>query len=357
MSRSGGDSCLAIFRDARFSPTPQSPRAAGYSQPMKQNCALEEIANVLRARQRIVVMSHVRPDGDAFGCTLAMALCLQQLGKEVTVWNEDGMLDKFRYLPGSELVTRPSAEPQDFDVAIALDTAVWNRVGSCLPSVGRADLWINIDHHVTNDHYGNLAYIDSTAPATGQILYELFRSQGLPLTYAMADNLFVAISTDTGSFQYPNTTARTFEIGADLIKAGVNVGALSQSMYDSYPRRRLELLRALLNVLRFSAEDRVASFTLSLATARQIGAMPEDNEGLIDTIRAIDGVVVAAFIEELPDEKVRISLRSKDPKIDVSRICGRFGGGGHTLAAGARLPGPLAAAEERVLAAIAHEFK
>jgi phosphoesterase RecJ-like protein len=191
---------------------------------MKQNCSLEEIAKVLRSRQRFVIMSHVRPDGDALGCTLAMALCLKQLGKDVTVWNEDGMLDKFRYLPEADLVTRPPTEPQEFDVAIALDTAVWSRVGSCFAAVKRADLWINIDHHVTNDHYGDLAYIDATAPATGQILYELFRSQDLPLTYAMADNLFVAISTDTGSFQYPSTTARTYEIGADLIKAGVNVG-------------------------------------------------------------------------------------------------------------------------------------
>ncbi|HEX8310767.1 MAG TPA: bifunctional oligoribonuclease/PAP phosphatase NrnA, partial [Chthoniobacteraceae bacterium] len=317
---------------------------------------LEEIAKVLREKQNFVIMSHVRPDGDALGCTLAMALCLKQLGKDVTVWNEDGMLDKFRFLPESDLVTHPSAEPQEFEVAIALDTAVWNRVGSCFGAVKRADLWINIDHHVTNDHYGDLAHIDATAPATGQILYELFRSQDLPLTYAMADNLFVAISTDTGSFQYPSTTARTYEIGADLIKAGVNVGALSQSMYESYPRRRLELLRALLNVLRFTAEDRVASFTLPLATARAIGALPEDNEGLIDTIRAIEGVVVAAFIEELPDGKVRISLRSKDPKIDVSKICGFFGGGGHKLAAGARLSGPLADAEEKVLSAIANEF-
>jgi phosphoesterase RecJ-like protein len=323
----------------------------------KMNCGLDEIAAVLREKRRFVVMSHVRPDGDALGCTLAMALCLKQLGKDVTVWNEDGMLDKFRYLPGSELVTKPPAEPQDFDVAIALDTAVWSRVGTCRAAVGNAGTWINIDHHVTNDHYGDLAHIDAKAPATGQILYELFRSQELPLTYEMADNLFVAISTDTGSFQYANTTARTYEIGAELIKAGVNVGKLSQQMYESYPRRRLELLRALLNVLRFTANDRVASFSLPLATASALGVLPEDNEGLIDYIRAIEGVVVAAFIEELPDNKVRISLRSKDAKIDVSKICAFFGGGGHTLAAGARLSGPLADAEEKVLSAIAHEFE
>lgn len=321
------------------------------------NCSLEEIASTLRERDHFVVMSHVRPDGDALGCQIALALCLEQMGKKVSVWNEDGMLEKYKFLPRADLVRKPPIEPQSFTVAIALDTAIQNRLGRCFPAIKHADLWINIDHHVTNDHYGDLAYVDPTAPATGQILHELFRQNDLPLTYAMADNLFVAISTDTGSFQYPNTTARTYEIAADLIRAGVNVGALSQKMYESYPRRRIDLLRALLNVLRFSAEDRVASFTLSAATANALGTQPEDNEGLIDTIRAIEGVVVAAFIEELAEGKVRISLRSKDPKIDVSKICGRFGGGGHTLAAGARIVGTLADVEEKVLAAIAAEFE
>jgi phosphoesterase RecJ-like protein len=320
------------------------------------NCDFADIAAVLRERRRFVVMSHLRPDGDALGCAIAMALCLQQLGKDVAVWNEDGLLDKFRFLPHGALVQKPPPVPQSFDAAIVLDTAVQNRIGTCAAAIKHAEVWINIDHHITNNHYGNLAYIDPAAPATGQILYEFFRAQELPITYAMADNLFVAISTDTGSFQYPNTTARTYEIAADLIRAGVNVGELSQHMYESYPRRRLELLRALLNVLRFTNNDRVASFALSLETARKLGAKPEDNEGLIDTIRAVDGVVVAAFIEELPEGKVRISLRSKDPKIDVSKICSAFGGGGHTLAAGARLAGPLGDAEEKVLAAIAAEF-
>ncbi|MGB8167579.1 MAG: bifunctional oligoribonuclease/PAP phosphatase NrnA [Chthoniobacteraceae bacterium] len=324
---------------------------------MKSNCALEQIAEVLRERKSFVVMSHARPDGDALGCTLAMALCLKQMGKDVVAWNEDGMLEKLRFLPSSDLVITPPAEPQQFDVAIVLDNAVKNRAGRCIEAVAPGALWINIDHHITNDRYGDLAYIDSTAPATGQILYELFRQCDLPLTYPMADNLFVAISTDTGSFQYPNTTARTYEIGAELVKVGVNVGDLSQKMYESYPRRRLELLREMLNVLKFSSGDRVASFALTASTAQRLGVQPEDNEGLIDHIRSVQGVIVAAFFEELGDERIRISLRSKSPKADVSKICGQFGGGGHTLAAGARVRGSLHDVQEKVLAAIDHEIQ
>ncbi|MEI8342398.1 MAG: bifunctional oligoribonuclease/PAP phosphatase NrnA [Verrucomicrobiota bacterium] len=323
---------------------------------MKNNATFSEIAAALRLHQSFVIMSHLRPDGDALGCEIAMALCLKGLGKQVKVWNQDGMLDNYRYLPCSDLVTVPPAEPEEFDVVIALDTGVENRLGTCVQAVKQAKLWINIDHHVSNTRYGDLVHVDSTAPATGQILFELLQSEKLPVTPEIADNLFVAISTDTGSFQYQNTTARTYEIGAELLRAGVNVGKLSQRMYESHPRRRIILLRELLNSMRFSSNDQAASFSLSMATAASLGVKPEDNEGLIDTIRGIEGVVVAAFFEEVPEGKVRISLRSKDARVDVCKICAQFGGGGHTLAAGARTRGTLPEVEEKVLKAIDHEI-
>lgn len=318
--------------------------------------SLEEIAAVFRSRNRFVVMSHARPDGDALGCTIATALCLKQLGKDVTAWNEDGVTARYSYLTNAEIVSRPPAEPERFEVAVVLDNAVRSRAGKAMEAVAQADVWINIDHHITNEGYGDLQYVDASSPATGQILFELFRGQNLPLTSAMADNLFVAISTDTGSFQYPSTKARTYEIGAELIRAGVDVGSLSQKMYESYPRRRIELLRALLNVLRISSNGRVASFALSTEMTKAVGSQPEDTEGLIDHIRAIEGVVAAAFFEELGDGRVRVSLRSKSPKVDVSKVCGLFGGGGHVLASGARVRGSLAEVEEKVLQAIDHEF-
>ena len=315
------------------------------------NSSFAEIAGALRAAQNIVVLSHVRPDGDAFGSQLALALSLQELGKTVTVWAEEGLLEKYSFMPGGHMLIPPPAEPQTFDLAVALDTAVQNRLGLALDAV-HADTWINIDHHPTNPRYGDLVYIDATAPATGQILFELLSATDLPINEAIAENLFVAISTDTGSFQYPNTTARTFEIGAELLKCGVKVGRVSQLLYESYPRRRVELLRELLGTMRFEADGRVASFSLSLAAAGRLGVLPEDNEGLIDHIRAVDGVVVAVFFEELLEGKVRVSMRSKSDAADVAAICQRFGGGGHKLAAGARVRGTLAEVEQRVMEAI-----
>jgi len=309
----------------------------------------EQIGQALRENQRFAVLGHVRPDGDALGSQLALGLSLKKLGKDVRIWNEEGMLEKYSFLPNASLLTKSPTEPEDVDVAIALDTAIQNRLGTAFPAVLSAKLWINIDHHPSNPGYGDLVYIDPKSPATGQILFELIKSEKLPLDSAIAENLYVAISTDTGSFQYPNTTARTFEIAGELVRAGVDVGRISQLTYENYPRRRVELLRDLLGTMRFDANNRVASFSLSLATAKKLGVLPEDNEGLIDHLRAIHGVVVAVFFEELADGKVRVSMRSKSDKVNVCAVCEKFGGGGHVLAAGARVRGSLAEVEKKIL--------
>ena len=309
----------------------------------------DEIGRVLREQNRFAILSHVRPDGDALGCQIALALSLQQLGKEVRVWNEDGMLEKYSFPPRAELVSKPPAAPEDVDVAVALDTAIQNRLGTAFAAVRSAKMWINIDHHLSNPGYGDLVYVDPTAPATGQIIFDLIKSQGFPFNREIAENLFAAISTDTGSFQYPKTSARTFEIASQLVCTGIDVGRLNQQLYENYPRRRIELLRELLRTMRFESDGRVANFSLSLKTAAALQVLPEDNEGLIDHLRAIRGVIVAVFFEELSDGKVRVSMRSKTDAIDVCAICQKFGGGGHTLAAGARVRGTLAEVEQKVL--------
>ena len=318
----------------------------------------DEIGRVLREHQRFAILSHLRPDGDALGSQLALALSLQQLGKDVRVWNEDGMLEKYSFLPRAELLTKPPSTAEDVDVAIALDTAIQNRLGNALAAVGKAKIWINIDHHPSNPGYGDLVIVDPSAPATGEIIFNLIKSQGLPFNHDIAENLYAAISTDTGSFQYPKTSARTFEIAAELVRSGgLDVGRISQQLYENYPRRRLELLRELLRTTRFEFGDRAASFSLTSKTAADLAVLPEDNEGLIDYLRAIRGVIVAVFFEELADGKVRVSMRSKDEAVDVCAICQKFGGGGHTLAAGARVRGSLAEVEKKVLEEIREVLK
>ena len=311
-----------------------------------------EIREALRGYHRILIASHLRPDADAYGSMIAAALWLQSEGHEVTLWNEDGMIRKYSFLPSSELVTTPSKEPLHFDAVLALDTSVKSRFGTILDGIAGSPYWICIDHHKTNEGYADLNLIDPTRPATGEILAEAFLSEGITITPEMAVNLFAAISTDTGCFQYEGTSARTYEIGAELIRRGVNVARLSRSLYENLPRRRFNLLRHALVNTRFSCNDRVASFALSLADVEELGIIAEDSEGIIDNLRSVEGVMAAAFLEEMPEGKVRLSLRSKDTTFDASSLCAQFGGGGHPMAAGARITGEFAEVQERVLKAI-----
>jgi phosphoesterase RecJ-like protein len=318
-----------------------------------KNSTYSEIGEVLRGHESFLLMSHVRPDGDAIGSQLALGMSLEAMGKRVVYLNEDGLADNLEFLPGSERIERPSG-PVDVEVAVALDTATKPRLGEgVLAAVGSAPkLWLNIDHHISNPGYGDLNLIDGGSPATGEILYELIVDQGMPLPPETRDAIYVAISTDTGSFQYSSTTARTYEIAADLVARGVEVGRINALTWDDYPYRRIELMRALLNTLERDCGGQVAHWHLTMDMRREIGALPEDSEGLINLIRAIRGVTAAVFFEELDDGRVRVSMRSKDPQVNVCDVASVFGGGGHAMAAGIRMPGPLAEAEKKVLAEI-----
>jgi bifunctional oligoribonuclease and PAP phosphatase NrnA len=298
----------------------------------------------------------VRPDGDALGSQLALALSIQKLGKDVVAWNEDGLPESFWFLEESNLIVAPPAEAQDFDVAIALDTASRQRLGAPLGAIRSADKWINIDHHISNPAYGDLVYIDPGASATGEIIYEFLRAENFPMTCAVADALYVAISTDTGSFRFSNTTARTFEVAAELIKSGVDAGDISTKLYESYPKRRVQLLGEILPLASFDAGDKVASLTLTNETKERLDIRHDEIDGLIDYVRCVDTVVVALFFEELAEGRVRLSARSKSQKIDVNKICSEFGGGGHQRAAGARFRGKLEEVRSLVLKRVVDEI-
>lgn len=319
----------------------------------RTNTSLAELAELFRQHEKFAVLSHYRPDGDAIGSSLAVGLALQKLGKTVRILNEDPVPKTLKFLPGSELIEQPN-EPIDAEIIIAVDCANKERLGakSIAAVSGEGRKWVNIDHHRSNEGYGDFHYIDSVSPATGQILYDFLSSQHLPLDRPIGDNLYVAISTDTGSFQYESVTAHTYEIGAKLMQLGVNVSQLARDTYENFPLRRVELLRGLLNVMKITHDGRVASWALRQSLAKEVGIEPEDSEGLIDTLRAIEGVIVAVYFEEMSDGKIRMSLRSKDNRVDVGKIAAQFGGGGHALAAGIRMSGPIEQAELKIFAAI-----
>lgn len=318
------------------------------------NGLFAEVGEVLRGHERFVLMSHVRPDGDAIGSQIALGFALMGMGKKVWMINEDGVPESLEFLKGSERVTRPPEEVLDVEVAIALDTGNKPRLGEkSLHAASAAKVWLNIDHHISNPGYGDVNLIDGKSPATGQILYELITGLGLPFSEETRDAIYVAVSTDTGSFQYGSTTAKTYEMAADLMRRGLSVGRINSDTYDNHPLRRLELMKALLDTLALGAEGRLASWELRKETMERLELQADDSEGLIDMIRAIRGVLVAAFFEELGDGKVRVSMRSKDKRVNVCEVAERFGGGGHAMAAGIRMAGSLDEAKVAVLGVLA----
>lgn len=324
---------------------------------MSDSHIIRQIGEWLEQYQSFALLSHVRPDGDAIGSQIALGFALRAMGKTVRLINEDGLPDNLAFMAGAESIELPPAEPVDVDVVIALDTATQPRLGdNALAAVAGCERWINIDHHKSNPGYGDLNLIDATSPATGQILYNLITELGLPLPDETRDAIYVAVSTDTGSWQYSGTTVETYEMAADLVRRGTDVGRINSLTYDNHPMRRVELMRALLNTLETGSNGRLAHWQLTQETVKRLGVKPEDSEGLIDIIRAIQGVIVALFFEELEGGKIRVSMRSKDRRIDACHVCQQFGGGGHALAAGIRMPGPIDDAKRRVLEAVEAEL-
>ncbi|MCB1079339.1 MAG: bifunctional oligoribonuclease/PAP phosphatase NrnA [Verrucomicrobiae bacterium] len=316
------------------------------------NDSFERILALIGTASRVGLLSHRRPDGDAIGSCLALGGALEAAGKTVHIVNDDPVPEGLAFLPGSERirVAAEVTEPIGIDVLIVLDAAGADRLSEVAwGAFETGKPVVNVDHHVSNTRFGDLNHVDAHSPATGEIVFELIRAAGWPLPDGARDAIYVAISTDTGSFRYPNTTSRTYRIAAELIDAGLQVGEISRLTYENYPMRRLMLLRGILRDMEVHFDGRVIAAKLTLQMAEETGMHPDDTEGLIDVIRSVDSVVVAVMFEEMNDGKIRVSSRSKSSTVDVGAICGVFGGGGHTLAAGTRMAGPIDAAAERFL--------
>lgn len=315
------------------------------------DATLSDLQNWIEAADSILIVSHDRPDGDAIGSTLALGLILERIGKRVVMMNRDPVPESLAFLPGSEKLVQPTSAVAA-DLIVALDSAGRDRIGDAVWAVAPAAPVINLDHHISNTCFGEQNHVDAAAPATGQLVYQLAAVAGWPLDARVGENLLAAISTDTGSFRYPSTSGETLRIAAAILELGVDVGRVNQMLYENHPLRRVEVMSRLLAGMRLDFDGRCASVRLPYTMTEELGLQTGDTEGVIDLIRAIDSVRVAVFFEELPDGKIRVSSRSKEERYSVGAICAKFGGGGHTLAAGARMAGPLEVAADRFLAAV-----
>lgn len=323
---------------------------------MKHPKMAARILDAMGEHQSFCVVGHQRPDGDCVGSQIALARALKNQGFEVVCWNQDPLPQKLRFLDGEGIFEKPRTK-QSFDCVIAVDCASWDRIGLVEDFIGNHKLLINIDHHASNTRYGDINWVSPIEPAAGVLIYRLIKAARWRLRANIADCLFTAISTDTGSFQYPTTRPSTYEIAGDLVDKGANLTLICDEVYQSYPLARVKLLRHIYNHFKLKDDNEIAYFWLRPKDYQRTGATPEDSEGLIDHIRDIDPVIVACLFEELPTDEIRISLRSKSLQIHVNDIARQFGGGGHKAAAGARLRGRPMSIQRRVVKAIRRALK
>jgi bifunctional oligoribonuclease and PAP phosphatase NrnA len=312
---------------------------------------IDRILEQIRDSQTICVTGHVRPDGDCVGSQLALTQALRKLGKDVSCWNEDPIPHKYSFLDADHLLHRPKGE-HEFDLAIALDCASFERLGTVGAAIAKRKSLINIDHHPTNTRYGDLNWISAREASTGELVFRLIRAGGWTISPSIADALFTAVSTDTGSFQYPTTKPLTYHTAGELVKLGANLDTICREVYQSYSLSRVRLLKHIYNHFHLTHHDQIAYFWLKKKDFARTGADRSDTEGLIDHVRAIEPVIVACVFEEIEPEMTRLSLRSKSDAINVDQIAAQFGGGGHHAAAGARIPGKPLSVQRRVIAAI-----
>ena len=315
------------------------------------------LISALEQAKSIILFSHIRPDGDAYGSTLGLGLSLHSLGKKVHIFNRDGLNNLYHFLPQAELIEKTPAQLPAADLILALDTSTEDRLGladSLNPVVSVPIDW-NIDHHVSNTGYGKNQIIDPQQPATACIITDLLAEARWPLTADIAAALYVGIMTDTGSFRYRGTNPRTFDQAALLVSKGADPAELAKHCYQSTSLPRFKLQQLAISRLQFEFGGAFAHTTLTAQDFTELGALPEDTEGIVETGLTVSGTELSAFFEFKPNDGLKVSLRSKG-NINVSALAQEFDGGGHPGAAGIGFKQNAAANAERVLARLRKEF-
>lgn len=300
---------------------------------------IQRINETIAASDTFLVTTHESPDGDAVGSSFALASYLKGLGKDVTVHFCDPVPDLYTFLPLSDQVVQKIPD-KHYDICFVLDVGEFRRAGKAVGDCRTIGAFINVDHHLSCDEFGLHNLIDTKASATGALVYRIISSAGYPITFDIAQCIYTAVITDTGSFRYSNSNPEAFAIAGEMIAAGVNAWDIAENLYESQPRKRLELLAEVLPTLAFTPAGDVASVTVTLDMYDRTGTGPELTDGFINYPRSIRGVEVALLFREISPGSWKIGFRSKG-KVDVAKLSAAFGGGGHHNAAGCNMEGSL----------------
>jgi phosphoesterase RecJ-like protein len=303
---------------------------------------LLQIVETIRSRARFVLSSHARPDGDSIGSQLAMAFALREFGKEAVVVNSDPAPGPLQQFPGVGDIVIARRVERAADAAIIMECGDLARTG--VEGLDRF-LLINIDHHPGNTAYGAINWFDPDAAACGEMVYDIVRALGVPLTVDIATHIYLAILTDTGSFHYSNISPRTFDICRETLDAGVDPVRVARNVYDSNNMGRLKLFGAVLSAMQIDRTGRIAIVYLDHEMARAAGGTYEDTEGLINLPLTVKEIQAVVFFKQIEGDNYRVSMRSK-ADVDVSAVAKEFGGGGHKNAAGCTVTSPIDALQK-----------
>ncbi len=315
--------------------------------------AFGEVAERIEKGRRFLVTTHVNPEGDAVGSLLGLTLALRWLGKDVTAYMEDPVPYIYRFLPGADTVVDALFEDDTFDGCFVVDCGQKKRLGGRFNVLKSPGTIINIDHHKTNDNFGDINIIVPEASAAGEIIYDLLRFLRVDITPDIATNLYVAIHTDTGSFRYSSSTSDAFIKAGELVRLGADPWEITIRIYESYPENKLRLLGMALSTLEVVEVDsrKIATMVVTLDMMRRVDGGRELTDGFVNFARAIEGVETGILFREESPGEFKISLRSKG-RIDVSRVARFFGGGGHRNASGFNIKGGLEEVKMRVIDAV-----
>jgi len=311
---------------------------------------LAAIRDVIAAATRVLVVSHVDPDGDAIGTTLAVADYCRSVGAEIIIVRQDDIPGKYRFLAGVDQIKHVDDIPGSFsvDTATVLECPKLERAGRAAKFLRDGVRIVNIDHHPDNRIEAEVSWLDPGRSSVGEMVYDFFQAVGYAVKPEAAEQLYTAIMTDTGQFRFTNTSPRTMVIAGELIAAGAAPKKISDHVYYNLPVAAMRLLGTVLSGIKFYDDDRVCLLTLTKEMLANSGARMSDTEGLVDFTLFSAGVDSGALLRELDDGTTKVSLRSRNG-VNVSRIARFFGGGGHVNAAGCKIAMPLDAAREELL--------
>ncbi|MBI4367921.1 MAG: bifunctional oligoribonuclease/PAP phosphatase NrnA [Candidatus Omnitrophica bacterium] len=324
-----------------------------------RDVSLEALCRALQAKDNFLLASHMNPEGDAIGSILALESLLRRLGKKTLIACEDAFPVRLACLPSARWNQAKDVPPsRAFDALVVADCPTLERIGSVQKLLTPKTEIFNIDHHISNVRFGHYNYIQPSASAAGEVVYDIFKWFQMKLNQEEATALYVSISTDTGSFKYSNTTVKSHQIASELIQTGIDIEKINDALYATYSLEKIQLYSLLLGKVQTSADGRIAWVGLTRDDLKQTGATYEDTEGFIDFLKYIREVQFSFFMSEMDgaqDGEVRVSFRSKGDH-DVAKIAVHFEGGGHKKAAGCTIHGTLEEATGKILEQIRQEL-